>query len=164
MCVCTLTDMCACTQWDTLLRMSTPAERTWESVLRIHAHVLPRLERTVLRSTGLPLAWYDVLLELKLAGGRLTMSELGNRVVLSRTRVSRLVDELSSAGLVGKEANPNDGRSSFATLTPAGMKRFREAAKVYLPAIEQELGGVDRATLERLADDLGRLWRSVSDA
>ena len=143
--------------------MPSPAERTWESLLRIHAHVLPRLERTVLRNTGLPLAWYDVLLELKLAGGRLTMSELGNRVVLSRTRVSRLVDELNAAGLVSREANPNDGRSSFANLTPAGMKRFREAARTYLPAIAEELGNVDPATLERLADDLGRLWRAVSD-
>ena len=45
-------------------------------------------------STGLPLAWYDVLLELSGArDGRLTMSQLGERVVLSRSRVSRVVDE-----------------------------------------------------------------------
>jgi hypothetical protein len=50
----------------------------------------------------LPLSWYDVLLELNSAPGRrLRMQELGNRVVLSRSRVrlraihgalSRIVD------------------------------------------------------------------------
>ncbi|QAY72552.1 MarR family transcriptional regulator [Agromyces protaetiae] len=137
--------------------MPSSAERTWAAILRLNALVLPRLDRAVLHATGLPLTWYDVLLELHDAGGRLTMSELGARVVLSRTRVSRLVDELVGAGLVAKAANPDDGRSSFAAITPEGSKRFREAARVYLPAIEAELARIDDAELSIVADGLERI-------
>ncbi|HWR84633.1 MAG TPA: MarR family transcriptional regulator [Rhodoglobus sp.] len=141
--------------------MADAAERTWESLLRIHAQVLPRLERAVQQGAGIPLAWYDVLLELKRAGGRLTMSELGARVVLSRTRVSRLVDELAAAGMVAKEANPEDGRSTFASLTPQGVKRFGAAARVYLRAIDGEFAEMDAPVLRRIADDLEGLRSTI---
>ena len=131
--------------------MASNAAEAWESILRVHALVLPRLERVVLAETGTSLAWYDVLLELNSAGGRLTMGQLGDRVVLSRSRVSRVVDELAEAGLVAREPNPLDRRSAFAVLTTAGRKRFLAVAKVYPPAIDTELGRVDDATLARVA-------------
>ncbi|QEO08780.1 MarR family winged helix-turn-helix transcriptional regulator [Protaetiibacter larvae] len=144
--------------------MHSDAERIWDSLLRFEALVLPRLDRTVQRATGLPLTWYDVLLELWLADGRLTMGELGERVVLSRTRVSRLVDELSRAGLVVREANPDDGRSSFAALTPEGLRRFQAARKVYLPAIDDEVGRLPDAELAVVAEGLERLLAAARAA
>ena len=69
------------------------------------------------------------------------MGELGQRVVLSRTRVSRIVDELAGAGLVRKESNPSDGRSSYAVLTNEGLAAYRAAAPVYLAGIEREFAG-----------------------
>ncbi|BDZ44406.1 MarR family winged helix-turn-helix transcriptional regulator [Naasia aerilata] len=140
---------------------STDAERAWGALLRVHARLVPTLDRALQAGAGLSLAWYDVLLELSSAGGRLRMSELGERVVLSRTRVSRIVDELAAAGLVVREANPDDGRSSFALLTEEGRRRFRDAARVYRAGIAREIGGrldpsAQRAlaeTLERLLDD-----------
>ena len=109
----------------------------WALLLRVHAAVLPRLERA-LAAHQLPLAWYDVLLELNAAQGRrLRMSELGSRVVLSRERVSRVVDELERAGLVRREPNPDDRRSLFAVLTEEGRERLRAAAPAYLAGIEE---------------------------
>lgn len=134
--------------------MPNDAERAWESLLRLHAAVLPRLERAVASEGGQPLSWYDVLLELHDAGGRLTMGQLGERVVLSRTRVSRLVDDLVAAGLVAREVNPDDGRSAFAVLTAAGKKRFLAGAKAYLPAIDAEFAPVGPAGVRELADAL----------
>jgi len=134
--------------------MPSDAERAWESLLRLHAAVLPRLERAVASDGGLSLSWYDVLLELNDAGGRLTMGQLAERVVLSRTRVSRLVDELVRAGLVDREVNPDDGRSAFAVLTAAGRRRFLAGAKAYLPAIDHEFAPVGTEGLRRLAEAL----------
>ncbi|MEO8261807.1 MAG: MarR family transcriptional regulator [Pseudolysinimonas sp.] len=135
--------------------MPTDAVRAWAALLRVNARLVPRFDREVQAATGLPLTWYDVLLELAQAGDRLRMSELADRVVLSRTRVSRLVDELVRAGLVAREANPDDGRSSFALLTDEGRRRFTEAAPVYLAAIEREVGGALPAEkLAGLADTL----------
>ena len=56
---------------------------------------------------------------------RLRMSELGQRTVLSRTRVSRVVDELAAAGLAERQPDQADGRSSFAVLTPQGKEALR---------------------------------------
>jgi DNA-binding MarR family transcriptional regulator len=124
----------------------------WGSILRIHAALVPRLDQRLQAEAGVSLAWYDVLLELNAADGRrLRMSELGDRVVLSRTRVSRLVDELVRAGLVRREANPEDGRSAFAVMTSEGRSVLRRAAPAYLTAIEKEFAtGVTTAELERL--------------
>lgn len=110
-------------------------------MLRLHAELVPRIDTELQRRAGLPLAWYDVLLELNAAPGRqLRMFDLGEAVVLSRTRVSRVVDELVAAGYVERAPNPNDGRSAFARLTPAGAKAFRRAAPVYLDLIRLYFG------------------------
>jgi DNA-binding MarR family transcriptional regulator len=110
----------------------------WGAVLQVHAAVVPLLDQELQAAVGLPLSWYDVLLELHAARDqKLRMTDLGERVVLSRTRVSRLVDEIARAGLVVREQNPQDGRSAYATLTAEGLKRYRKAAPVYLAAIEQ---------------------------
>lgn len=109
---------------------------TWAVLLRAHAAVVRTIEREVEEATGLPLSWYDVLLELDAADeGRLRMQELAARVVLSRSRVSRLVDEIARAGMVDKEPDPADGRASFAVITPRGRQELRTAAPVYLDSI-----------------------------
>jgi DNA-binding MarR family transcriptional regulator len=108
----------------------------WARLLQVHAALVPTLDREVQLATGLPLAWYDVLLELNSAPDRrLRMTDLGDRVVLSRTRVSRIVDELVEHGLVGRNDNPADRRSAFALITPEGRRRLRAAAPVYLGGI-----------------------------
>lgn len=113
------------------------AADTWGALLQVHAGLVPVIDREIRERTGLPLTWYDILLELSAAPeGRLTMSELAERVVLSRTRVSRLVDELDRVGLVCRAENPDDGRSAYCLLTDAGLRRFKAAAPIYLGAVE----------------------------
>jgi DNA-binding MarR family transcriptional regulator len=110
----------------------------WAALLKVHAALVPVLDRELQQAHRLPLTWYDVLLELNRAPERrLTMTELGERVVVSRTRVSRVVDELAQVGLVAREPNLADRRSSFAVLTAAGRGRLREAAPTYLAGIER---------------------------
>lgn len=135
------------------------AADAWGALLRVHARLVPALDRTLQAATGLPLTWYDVLLELSVAtDGRLRMTDLSQRVVLSRTRVSRLVDELTSAGLVRKEANPEDGRSAYAVITPAGRARFKKAAPTYLRAIQDQVAErLTNAELRTIAAALNRI-------
>ena len=86
----------------------------WALFLRTHAALVRRLDQELVQATGLPLSWYDVLLELNaVRGHRLRMGELGERVVLSRSRVSRVVDELARKGLVVREPDPADGRGAM---------------------------------------------------
>jgi DNA-binding MarR family transcriptional regulator len=119
------------------------AAQAWGALLQVHAARVPVIDQRLRRRVGLPLGWYDVLLELRAAPNRqLTMSQLGERVVLSRTRVSRVVDELAAAGLVERNPNPADARSAFAVLTSHGLAECRRAAPVYLAAIEDEFARV----------------------
>ena len=112
---------------------------TWGALLKVHAALVPRLDRELQEAHGLPLTWYDVLLELNSAPERrLTMGQLGSVAAVSRTRVSRVVDELVRAGLVSREPNPDDGRSAFAALTPAGRAALRKAAPTYVASVQRE--------------------------
>jgi DNA-binding MarR family transcriptional regulator len=135
-----------------------PGPRAWGALLAVHADLVPLLDRQLQRTAGLPLAWYDVLLELNAAPDRrLRMGELGERVVLSRTRVSRLVDELGRAGLVLRTGDPADRRSAFAEITSAGRERLRAAAPVYLAGIRTNFS--DHLTQDELAVVATALWR-----
>src|SRR5215469_16568613 len=118
-----------------------PEVAAWRALLVAHSRLVPAMERDLRAAGQVSLSWYDVLLELNAAPGRrLRMSELGQRAVLSRTRVSRVVDELAGAGLAERQPDETDGRSSFAVLTPAGRNALRRAWPVYREAIQRRLG------------------------
>ncbi|MDQ4502114.1 MarR family transcriptional regulator [Sinomonas sp. ASV322] len=140
------------------------AADAWGALLHVHAALVPALDQEIQRKTGLPLSWYDVLLELAAEpGGRLRMSDLAERVVLSRSRVSRLVDVLVARGLVGKEDHPDDRRSSFAVITKAGMSEFRRAAPAYLRAIEERFAAqLSDEELVFLAGVLGKIQQPTA--
>jgi DNA-binding MarR family transcriptional regulator len=76
-------------------RADDPRLRAWIAFLRAYAKVTRRLDAELHAARDLGLAEYDALVHLALADGRrLRMSELAERVVLSRSGVSRLVDRL----------------------------------------------------------------------
>ncbi len=132
---------------------SIPAVRAWAALLQVHARLVPELDAELRRAAGLPLGWYDVLLELD-DRQPLRMSDLGERVVLSRTRISRLVTELEAQGLVRREANPDDGRSAFVGITEQGRARLHAAMPHYLAGIERRFAGLSTGQLDVLADTL----------
>jgi DNA-binding MarR family transcriptional regulator len=118
-----------------------PAVAAWRALLMAHSRLVPAMEKDLRAAGQVSLPWYDVLLELNAAPGRrLRMTELGQRAVLSRTRVSRVVDELAAAGLAERQPDAADGRASFAVLTPAGRNALRHAWPVYREAIRRHLG------------------------
>ena len=119
--------------------MSTDLAETWGALLKVHAALVPRIDHELQETHGLPLTWYDLLLELNTAPERrLTMGQLGSVAAVSRTRVSRVVDELLRNGLVAREPNPDDGRSAFAALTSEGRAVLRRAAPTYLAAVQRD--------------------------
>ena len=142
------------------------AADAWGALLQVHAALVPILDKQLRARVALPLAWYDVLLELSAAADhQLTMTELSERVVLSRTRISRVVDELTDAGLVRRQINPADARSAFAVLTPEGLERFRQAAPIYLNGIEQQFAAaLSDDDLRAVGSALARVRESSSAA
>jgi DNA-binding MarR family transcriptional regulator len=124
------------------------------ALLKVQAAVVRKLEERLEEHRLVPIAQYDFLLELNSAPGRrLRMQQLSDRVVLSRSRVSRVVDEMEKAGLVRRDPDPDDKRAAFAVITDDGRAALRKAAPVYLQGIEEEflshLTAGERKTLER---------------
>ena len=74
---------------------------------------------------GLPVSSYEVLMFLADAPGRrLRMAEIADRVLLSRSGLTRLVDRLVELGYVTRCAVEGDGRGTYAELTDAGLDKL----------------------------------------
>jgi DNA-binding MarR family transcriptional regulator len=141
-----------------------PAEmRAWTAFLDAQAALLRQLEAELIEKEDMSLAEFDVLIQLRMAPERrLRMTELSERVRLSRSGVTRLVDRLTRAGLVKRGRCAGDRRGTYAILTPAGTTRVRHAQPVHLRGIREHFGKRLSATqLSAVADALEPLGRSV---
>jgi DNA-binding MarR family transcriptional regulator len=133
--------------------------RSWRLFLEAHARVIARLEEELREATGLPLTWYDVLVQLSEApGGRLRMQQLARRVLLSKSGLTRLVDRLCAEGYLRRERDPEDGRGTLAVLTPAGRRALRGSAPVHLRGVQRAfIDALTASEREALAGAFTRL-------
>lgn len=136
--------------------------QAWRTFLEAHARVVRQLEQELEAAVDLPLTHYDVLVQLAAADARrLRMSELADRLLLSRSGVTRLVDRLVDDGLVERVSCDSDRRGAWAALTDAGHERLSAAAPVHLRGVAEHF--LDRLTRDELGQ-LDRLLRRVVHA
>jgi DNA-binding MarR family transcriptional regulator len=135
----------------------------WEALLRAHATLLRALDAELQAGQGLSIGDYDVLITLaKSPDRRLRMRELADRVILSRSGITRRIDRLESDGLVRREPAPDDGRSVAAVLTDAGWERLREASATHVAGIEERfLARYSDEELQTIAALLERVGSDV---
>lgn len=140
-------------------RVSPEQLAIWRAFLRAHGSIIRRLENDLMDRHGLQLAWYDVLARLVEADGhRLRMSELADRVMLSPSGLTRLVDRMVEAGLLCREPSENDARGFYAVLTDDGYERLRAAAGTHLRGIhDYVLSHYTEEELDEIAAYLARL-------
>lgn len=121
----------------------------WRGFLMAHSLVTRRLDDELRIEHGLSLAEYDALLQLaRSPDRRLRMNQLAERVILSRSGVTRLVDRLEADGLVSRRSCSSDARGAEAVLTDAGLDRLRAASATHLRGVEQYF--LDALTLDEL--------------
>ena len=116
--------------------MSAKAEAqqmdAWEVMIRTVGSLLKTFEDELQDAVGLPLPWYDVLIQLSAApDGRLRMQALADSVVLSRSGLTRLIDRMGKAALVEREHCTEDRRGYYACLTEEGRRVFLGAKPVH---------------------------------
>jgi DNA-binding MarR family transcriptional regulator len=141
------------------VRSDDPRLAAWAVFVRAHARVTRALERELQAEQDLSLADYEVLLQLAVAERRqLRMSELADRLVLSRSGATRLIDRLEGAGLVERTSCATDRRGLWALLTDAGHRRLLHAAPVHLRGVGQHfLDRIPARELEQLQRSLERV-------
>lgn len=108
----------------------------WEAFVFAHAAAVGRIERDTSREGMISLTWYDVLVALANAPRqRLRLNELAERVVLSRSGLTRLLDRIEQAGLIRREPVLDDRRGAFAVLTHEGEQAQHQAWPYYAAGI-----------------------------
>jgi DNA-binding MarR family transcriptional regulator len=111
--------------------------QAWHSLLQAHATLMRQLAIDLERETGLALADFDVLAQLSVAGGKLRMTELAARALISRSGMTRRVARLVDEGLVRRDTARTDGRGIVIVLTDAGMTRLAETAPLHVRGVTE---------------------------
>ncbi|HEY2695603.1 MAG TPA: MarR family transcriptional regulator [Pseudonocardiaceae bacterium] len=116
--------------------LSDQEQGVWRRYLAATGAVNDELERQLQRDSGLPHAYYEVLVSLSEAPDRtLRMSELAERSRSSRSRMSHAVARLEQAGLIERTGCPSDKRGAFAVLTEKGYSALVDAAPGHVNAV-----------------------------
>ena len=138
-----------------------PRIGTWRDFLTAHARLERLLDEDLRAEHDLSLPEYDALLQLAEAPGRrLRMHQLADRVLLSRSGVTRLIDRLVRDGSVERDPCLSDARGAEAVLTAAGLERLRNAAVTHLRGIKEHfIDAIDPTDLP----SVGRAMRDVLD-
>lgn len=145
-----------------------PRERqlqAWVRFLRAHAALTRQLSADLVAGHGLTINDYEVLLHLQRAPeARLRRVDLAERVLLTASGITRLLDGLERSGLVAREASDSDRRVVFAKLTEAGERKLREASRTHLAGVEELFTSrFDQDELDALTLLLGRLPGAAQD-
>ena len=117
------------------LNADSPGMLAWRTFLTAHATIIRALEAELEAEQGLALSDFDVLAQLNVAGGTLRMRDLADRVLLSRSGLTRRIDRLEQIGYVERAACETDRRGSYARLTDAGRERLLTAMPVHVRGI-----------------------------
>ncbi|HEX6872304.1 MAG TPA: MarR family transcriptional regulator, partial [Micromonosporaceae bacterium] len=111
---------------------------------------LDEATRRVLPGLGLTLAEFDVLVSLRRAGRpfQLKPNHLARSLLLSTGGTSNVVNHLVAQGMVEREADPQDARSTWIRLTPDGVALAERAVRINSAAHAEVFAGVPDPAVE----------------
>jgi len=131
-------------------------QRAWRAWLYSTMLLQDRLERELTRATGISSAYYEILVQLSESPERsLRMSELADRCLSSRSRLSHAVSRLEERGWVRRQNCAEDGRGQLAVLTDEGFAALEAAAPVHVESVRTHLFDQLSAAQITSARDIG---------
>jgi DNA-binding MarR family transcriptional regulator len=103
-------------------------DRAWRAFQHANHQLSVHLNRR-LQESGLSGADYQILAVLsEHDGDRMPARELCNTLGWEKSRVSHQVRRMQNDGLISREPNPDDARSTMVCLLPAGRAAIEKAA------------------------------------
>lgn len=110
----------------------------WLTMLQANSLLVDLLEADLQAAAGLPLGWFEVLVQLTSAPeGKLKMQELAQSLILSKSGVTRLVDRMEAGGLVTRGPCATDRRIVYAVITSEGRAAIREAMPRHIESLSK---------------------------
>jgi DNA-binding MarR family transcriptional regulator len=136
-----------------------PAElEAWVGLLRAHAAATRRFNRELMASHGLTINDFEVLMHLANADdGRLRRVDLAERVLLTASGITRLLDGLERSKLVCKASCAADARVTYAEITSRGRALLSAARESHVEGVRALFA--ERFSPEELQELTGLLER-----
>ncbi len=115
-------------------------QKAWRAWLYSSSLLQDRLDRELTHETGISHAYYEILVALSETPQRaMRMSELADRCLSSRSRLSHAVSRLEERGWVRRQVCAEDGRGQLAVLTDEGFAALEAAAPVHVESVRTHL-------------------------
>ncbi|MFI6597859.1 MarR family winged helix-turn-helix transcriptional regulator [Nonomuraea sp. NPDC050536] len=124
-------------------------QRAWIGYRRMRLLLEAQITRDLARDSGLSAPDYDVLSALSSTEGRRwRLTSLAQRMLWSKSRLSRHISRMEQRGLVTREECETDGRGAVVVLTDAGMRAIEAAAPDHVESVRRHF--VDLLTPDQL--------------
>jgi DNA-binding MarR family transcriptional regulator len=115
-------------------------QKAWRAWLYSSQLLTERLNAELQHTTGIPHAYYEILVQLSETPGRmLRMSELADRCLSSRSRLSHAVSRLEERGWIRRQVCEEDARGQLAVLTDEGFAALEAAAPLHVESVRRHL-------------------------
>jgi DNA-binding MarR family transcriptional regulator len=140
-------------------------EALWRALVELVARLPRVLDEQFEREAKVSMTEYAVLVALSEAPDReLRMGELAEATALSRSRITRIVDDLTRRSLVTRRKCEQDARSALAALTPAGMSVLTSAYPGHLARVRAlVLDHVTRSEMRTMTPVLVRVLEALRE-
>ena len=120
--------------------LAADQQELWRAWVKASTLLPDTLSRELYEKHGLSLADYEVMVHLSEGSERrLRMSELAERTLVSRSRLTHQIDRMARAGWVERRPCSEDRRGSWAVLTQAGFDLLVQAAPTHVDGVRAHL-------------------------
>lgn len=114
-----------------------PRLAAWRSLMELHMHLTSQFDIEFQEHSGIDISTYDTLLHTFEAGtDGIRMTDLSERLVVSKSGLTTMVDRLERRGLLRRVPDPADRRAVRVAITDDGYAVFRSAAKMHMASLE----------------------------
>jgi DNA-binding MarR family transcriptional regulator len=146
--------MTTTTRW-----LSEEEQRTWRLFLQACESVFAATDAQLMRDSGLPHGYYEILVHLSEAPNRaLRMTQLARASTYSKSRLSHAVARLEERGWVQRRDCATDRRGQIAQLTDEGFAVLAAAAPGHVDQVRRSL--MDVLTPEQMGH-LGEISAAI---
>lgn len=108
----------------------------WVSLIHAATHLRDGLERKFLAELGISGAEQDLLKQIAVNDGALTLTALARRIFFSKAGITKMLDRLEKQGLLKREPDPADRRALRAVLTPKGQRTLATSNEILSEFVE----------------------------
>lgn len=140
------------------------AGRVWMRLMACNKLVETRLRNRLRADFDATLPRFDVLAQIDREPRGPTMSELSERLMVTKANITDLFGRLEADGLVSRKRSKKDGRIQHVYLTAKGKNELAEMLKSHNAWLAELMSDLDENDLAALHDILGRLRDSLKAA